>query len=102
MELILENFEVNFNPATELEEILQNVKTIVTTYKYSVPLDREFGINAKLVDMPSVDVAKIKLGSAIIEAVKKYEPRAKVLQVEFSRNTIEGLLVNKLQIEVSV
>ena len=43
--------DVNFSPKG-IEEIIQNVQTIVTTEKYSVPLDRDFGINMNLVDRP--------------------------------------------------
>ena len=34
---------IDFAPATKIEEILQNVRTILGTVKFSVPLDREFG-----------------------------------------------------------
>ena len=35
---------IDLAPATKIEEILQNVRTILGTVKFSVPLDREFGI----------------------------------------------------------
>ena len=37
--------EINLQPENEIEEIIQNVSTILTTRKGSVPLDRGFGIN---------------------------------------------------------
>ena len=36
---------INFAPASTAEEVIQNVRTILTTTVYSVPLDRNFGIN---------------------------------------------------------
>ncbi len=51
-EILIAGTEIDFAPSTELQEILQNVRTICTTAKYSVPLDREFGINGVFVDEP--------------------------------------------------
>ena len=39
-------------PASEMEEIIQNIKTILTTLQGSVPLDREFGIDPSVIDKP--------------------------------------------------
>ena len=38
---------INFAPATIAEEVMQNVRMIISTIKYSVPMDREFGIDAQ-------------------------------------------------------
>ncbi|RAV18838.1 GPW/gp25 family protein [Paenibacillus contaminans] len=80
---------INFNP-TPAEEIDQNIRTILTTVKGSVPLDRPFGLNMGVVDDPS-GIARARLSSAIIETIKKYEPRAVVSRVDF-RQMNEGLL----------
>ena len=40
--------KVNFLPATELEEIMQNVKTILTTAKGEARLDRDFGLDVRV------------------------------------------------------
>lgn len=71
---------INLAPATELEEIIQNVRTVLTTLKKSVPMDREFGINGEVVDSP-IAVAQAKLTAEIVTAVNKYEPRASVVAV---------------------
>lgn len=80
--------QVNFAPANEAEEILQNVIAICTTPKYSVPLDREFGIDATLLDAP-MSKAGAKYKSEIIQAIRKFEPRARVKRIEFFRD-IDG------------
>lgn len=77
--------QVNFAPATEAEEILQNVITVCTTPKYSVPLDRAFGIDASLLDDP-MTLAGAKYKSEIIQAIRKFEPRARVKRIEFYRD----------------
>lgn len=89
---------INFSPQSEVEEIPQNVRTILSTVKGSVPLDRDFGIDASYVDAP-MPVAKAKLASEIMQAIRTYEPRANVTHVDFT-GEMSGLL--KPRIEVSI
>ena len=77
---------VNFEPSNEAEEILQNVITICSTPKYSVPMDREFGIDASLLDAP-MPQAGAKYKAEIIRAIRKFEPRARVKRIEFYRDS---------------
>ena len=51
-ELVLKGNAINFAPSNEVEEILQNVRTICTTAKFSVPMDRALGIDGSLIDEP--------------------------------------------------
>lgn len=80
-----------WEPKNELEEIIQNVRTILTTRKGSVPLDREFGIDISLVDLPAT-VIKGRLTNEIISAVERYEPRARVTEVTFSGDAADGII----------
>lgn len=77
--------EVNLLPSSELEEILQNVKTILATVKGTVPLDRDFGVDHRILDLP-VSVAQAKISAAIVKAINKFEPRARVQKI-FYDNT---------------
>ena len=43
---------VDFSPAAEVEEIFQNVRTILTTPKGTVPLLRDFGFSFEHLDKP--------------------------------------------------
>ena len=81
--------EFNFAPESEFEEIAQNILTIISTAKGSVPMYREFGISDKLLDYP-VQTVKVKLTAEIVAAVAKFEPRAKVTQVTFDGDGVEG------------
>lgn len=90
--------KVEFAPATIVEEVLQNVRTIVTTIKYSVPLDRGFGIDGEVVDLP-VHVAQAKLTNEIFRAIRRYEPRAEIKGIRFEAN-LDGRLVPTLEVEV--
>ena len=85
---------VDFAPETEVVEILQNVRTILSTQIGTVPLHRDFGISWEHIDKP-YPVAKQLMMVEVIEAIEKFEPRAKVESVEFDESTesaMEGLL----------
>ena len=90
---------INFAPESEPEEILQNVRCIMATTKFSVPLDRDFGIDADMVDMP-IDYAKAQLASEIVTAIAKYEPRAAVTDISFDANTA-GILIPKVKVRIN-
>lgn len=91
--------EISFSPTNEVEEILQNVKTILTTTKYSVPLDRKFGINAEILDMP-LPYIQAKLTAEIISAIQKYEPRVVVNKVIYNGDGQEGKLIPTVRVMI--
>lgn len=99
IDLTAELKDINLVPATEYEEILQNVRTIITTLKKTVPMDREFGINGDLVDLP-IAAAQAKLTGEIVAAVSRYEPRAKVLSVSYEGKEMEGTMQPKVRIKL--
>lgn len=81
-------------------EILQNVRTILATRKGSVPLDRDFGISWDNVDQ-SLPAAKMLMRSEVIDAIERYEPRAKVTSVDFAED-VEGAMDGVLKPIVTV
>ena len=90
---------VDFSPQNEIAEILQNVQTIMATTKGSVPLDRDFGISADYVDKPMAK-AKSMLASEIIQAVRKYEPRATITGISFT-GTMDGKLEPRIEVRLN-
>lgn len=90
---------INFAPATLAEEVLQNVRMIISTVKYSVPMDREFGIDGAVVDRP-VNVAKAHLTNEIFRAVRRYEPRAEITDIDFD-GAGSGQLTPRIKIRVN-
>ena len=74
--------QIDFAPASVVEEVIQNVRTIITTIKYSIPLDRGFGIDGEVVDLP-INVAEAKLTNEIFRAIRRYEPRAVIESISF-------------------
>ena len=79
--------DIDLAPATVVQEVAQNLRTIFSTRKGEVPLDREFGLSHDMLDRP-IPVARMLMQSEVYEAVDKYEPRAVVRSVEFDE-TIE-------------
>lgn len=82
---------VNFAPATEVEEILQNVATILATARYSVPYDRAFGLNPEYLDDP-MPLTQARATADIIATIKRYEPRCKIESVTFTGDAASGTM----------
>lgn len=94
--------EVDFAPATEEAEILQNVRTLLLTRLGSVPLDRGLGLSWEHLDMPLPAVRSL-MTAAIIDLIDEYEPRARVQSVEFEENienAMEGILRPRVIISI--
>lgn len=89
---------IDFAPKTTTEEVLQNVRTIISTIKYEIPLDRGFGIDGDVIDMP-MQQAQAKLTQEIFRAVRQYEPRAIIESISFSGDE-SGRLTSKLEVSI--
>jgi hypothetical protein len=87
---------INF-AATGVKEIVQNVKYIVLTDYYSVPLDREFGFNAVMVDKP-IPVAELVISQEVAMKIALYEPRCVFEEVNFTGDGMEGKLIPEIKI----
>ena len=90
---------VDMSPKTEALEILQNVRTILGTVKFSVPLDREFGISGDAVDKPMLQ-AEAVLSSEIFAQIKRYEPRVSITEITFTGD-IKGRLTPKVTVKIN-
>lgn len=92
--------DINLAPETEVEEILQNVAIIITTSKFSVPLNRDLGLSQRFIDMP-LPVAKAILISEIHDAIEKYEPRASIGEITFKGDELNGKLVPIVEVIIN-
>lgn len=90
--------EINFRPSSVIEEIFQNVTTIVATAKFSVPLFRSFGIDAIFLDEPT-PLIKSKLVAEVIEKVEYFEPRVIVEEIIINTNE-DGRMIPTLKISI--
>lgn len=91
---------INFSPSSTVEEVIQNVGTLLATVRYSVPFDREFGLNPEYLDDPSI-VSRSKLIADIVEKINKYEPRATVLSVDFEEDGEQGTLKPTVKVDIN-
>lgn len=88
---------INFG-ATGVDEVLQNVAFVLSTFKSSCPLDREFGYVPPL-DMP-INVASPLSASRISEAINFFEPRATVVEIEIGGNALKGKVIPKARVTI--
>ena len=91
--------QIDFAPATVAEEVLQNIRTIISTIKHSVPMDREFGIDGAIIDRP-INVAKAQITNEIFRAVRRYEPRAVIESIEFTGDAV-GRLTPTIKVSIN-
>ncbi len=94
--------DIVFNPPDVVSEILQNVRTIISTRIGTVPLDRDFGLSWDAVDEP-LPVAQARTRLAVIQAIRKYEPRAQIVSVDLKSNKeelMEGLAINSVTVTI--
>ncbi len=88
---------LKINPENELEEITQNVKTIISTPKGSIPLMRDFGVSWQIVDTLTPEL-EMKLKEEIFIQVEKWEKRAKAKKIRIEMSS-EGEVKATVTIE---
>ena len=94
-----DDVKINFAPTTVIEEIIQNVRTLIGTIKWQIPLARDIGISGEVVDMPILQ-AKARLTQEIIQCLKRYEPRAQVMKIDFEGDST-GRLIPMVEVKIS-
>ena len=82
-----------------IQNVLLCVKTILTTRKGTVPLDREFGLTFEYLDDP-MPVARAKLEQEIWLGIKKWEPRAILKRITFEADVMNGKLYPHVAVDV--
>lgn len=71
---------ITLNETDTVKSVLQNIRIILSTRQFSVPLYREFGLPMQFLDKP-IPVAKALLIAEIRDAITEFEPRANMLNV---------------------
>lgn len=96
-----EPITIDWAPLTEVDEVIQNVRTILRTSQFSVPLERRLGISGAFIDSPMTDNEEAMLREEIFNAIKTYEPRATVTEITFEREPLTGVLKPKLELTIA-
>lgn len=105
----MNTYEVSANQAAALElgaadtvkSVLQAIKIILTTTKGTVPMYREFGVDISFLDM-TIPGAEQRARLEIREAIERWEPRATVKGIAFSRDGLSGKLFPKVEVEINI
>ena len=78
--------------ATGLDAVVQNIRMILTTFAYSVPLDRRFASHGGAIDAPAPVMAALRIAE-LTDAIEEKEPRAEVVSIRLLRaETLDGQL----------
>ncbi|WP_068783206.1 GPW/gp25 family protein [Paenibacillus phocaensis] len=86
--------------ATGVDEVVQNVFTLLNTNIYEVAYERTMGLPGNLADMP-LDEAIPATISRIYSLIEEFEPRAEVISVNFLGVSEEdGSLIFEVVIDV--
>lgn len=98
-EITISKNPINLQPATVVEEVLQNCRMILSTPQFTVPFAREFAMSGARLDNPTPkNIALLKRD--IIIALKN-EPRAIVREVQFKGNALTGKLEPIVRISIN-
>lgn len=85
MKLDLENIKVVFDYSDgEIADVKRCLETLYQTPEGTCPLDREFGLDLSLfVGAPMNDMVKNMFAVEIMEKTDRYEPRAKIKNINY-------------------
>lgn len=91
--------KINLAPEDTTEEVLQNVAVILSTPKFSVPLERGLGLAQRFLYKP-IPAAQSILISEVLEAIEEFEPRAEVENVTFELGDRPGTLIPIVEVKI--
>lgn len=90
-----------FRPPTELEEIAQSVRLILTTRRGERPFRPKFGARLDQYAFEGMDTTTCNLiRQEVVSALQAWEPRIWNIQVRFDRRPEEGCLAVLVSYEV--
>lgn len=89
--------DIRMMPESEKEEVLQCIKTIMTTTAGECPMCREIGISKDALHRRDI-TAKAMLTRDIFVAVQDQETRANLKTVDFSEAGNSGILNARLEV----
>lgn len=96
----VENLSANITfGLTGVPRVMQNVRTLLTTRRGTVPLDRDFGISQEFLDSP-INTTQAKAEQEIFLQMKKYVPEAILKQIKWGADVISGKIWPTVKVEV--
>jgi uncharacterized protein len=86
--------------STGTKEVLHNIVAILTTEIGTVPLDRNFGLDDSIIDLP-INLVVPFMRQEIFLKVRHYEPRAQIHAIRFEGDPIQGNLKPILSVSIA-
>lgn len=77
--------DIDLSPATVIEDVVQNIATILATIKGTIPYMRGFGRNREIEGRP-MPVVKNMIVSDVFQQISDYEPRAILGEIRVEEN----------------
>lgn len=92
--------KLTLNEQNTIKSVQQCVQNILRTVLGTVPMYREFGIDARFVDSP-INVASPIIYATIREAIEEFEPRCEVVDIDFvPDNSNPGALLPTVRVRI--
>lgn len=91
---------LSVKPDSAEDEIIQNVRVLLSSAKYDVPLARGVGLDSNYLHKPQ-PVAETLLYQAIADALEEYEPRAVLVDMDFEENAESGVIIPIVEVEIN-
>lgn len=91
---------IDWEPDSQMAEIAQNIRTLLSTHVFSVPLDRKFGISWGAVDEPLDGSIESVLREELFNAIQNYEPRVIIRSIDFEYDTDEQRLTPIVDVSI--
>ncbi len=95
-----EDFVLDPAPANIEAEIEQNVRVLLATNQYEIPLARRMGLSTDYYGKP-LPVAETLLYQAIADAIEEYEPRAEIVSISFEVDNDDGVIIPIVEVETA-
>lgn len=97
IEILKEN-TLDWNAKGELR-VLQNIKNLITTWRYEVAYDRTKGMNPSILYLPKDDAIALYTAE-IYRLIETYQPDVEVVSVDFIKVDEEGNMDFKVVVEL--
>ena len=81
------------------KRILQNIRNLLTTWRYEVAYDRTKGLDPSILYLPKED-ARALYTAEVYRLIETYQPDAEVVRVDFVKIDEEGNIDFRVVIEL--
>lgn len=92
-------FNLTLCENNRIKSILQNLSLLLATRKGTIPMYRDFGLDQSFIDKPQSVVQALALAD-ITDAVERYEPRAKVIDICAEHDGLGGKSEIIVEVEI--